>query len=311
MTDEPGRASEKKERVRPIDVENVEFEFVREVERGNRLDEQNLTTLSEPCTRHKSSLIKNTIKSVGGTSIQGLGSIVLVAWVSGPLTQVQRMSPNSAALALLVGFAEGRIQMQGETVKHLSRVHMGETKQVTIELIQPDEKLIDKIERVNFLDRSEQKELVGDELLDAEIKKSIDSNLCSMGKQKKGRDPDKLTPAAENRRVAEAKKKKPKPLLKSGLGSKTPVEKKGSDMATRSSPRNKPDPPLKSTTTETPAKQVVRKSPRFRETPTTPTTPMPMTQVRSKDDEPTFPTKKDPIRRPTQNPLINPETGLP
>ena len=47
MTDEQGRASEKKGRVKPIDVEN--FEFVREVERGNKLDEQNL---SEPCTPH-------------------------------------------------------------------------------------------------------------------------------------------------------------------------------------------------------------------------------------------------------------------
>ena len=206
------------------------------------------------------------------------------------------MSPNSAALALLTGFAEGRIQMQGETVKHLSRVHMGETKQVTIELIQPDGKLIDKIEKVNFLDWTEQKELVGDELLEAEIKKSIDSNLCNMGKQKKGRDPDKLSLVAKNRRAAEAKKKKLKPLPKSGLGSETPAEKKGLVMATRSSPRNKPVPPLKTTATETPARQAVRKSPRFKETPTTPTTPMPMTQVRSKDDEPTFPTKKDPIR---------------
>ena len=67
MTDEQGRASEKKERVESIDVENVEFEFVREVERGNRLDEQNLTTLSEPCTPHKSSLAKKSIKSDGGT----------------------------------------------------------------------------------------------------------------------------------------------------------------------------------------------------------------------------------------------------
>ena len=65
MTDEQGRASEKKGRVKPIDVENVEFEFVREVERGNKLDEQNLTILSEPCTPHKSSLAKKLIKSVG------------------------------------------------------------------------------------------------------------------------------------------------------------------------------------------------------------------------------------------------------
>ena len=82
-------------------------------------------------------------------------------------------------------------------------------------------------------------------------------------------------------------------------------------MATRSSPRNKPGPPLKTTTTETPAKQPVRKSPRLKETPMTPTTPMPMMQVGSKDDEPTLPTEKDPIRQPTQNPRINPETGLP
>ena len=98
--------------------------------------------------------------------------------------------------------------MQGETVRHLSGVHTGETKQVTIELRQLDERLIDKIEEVNFLDWSGQKELVGDELLEVEIKKSIDSNLCSMGKQKKKRDPDKLSPAAKNRkRVAEAREK--------------------------------------------------------------------------------------------------------
>ena len=134
-----------------------------------------------------------------------LYSIVPVAWVSGPPTQVQQMSPNSAALALLSGFTEGRIQMQGETVKHLSGVHMGETKQVTIELIQPNGKSTDKIEKKNFLDWSEQKELAGDEMLEAEIKKRIDSNLCSMGRQKKGRDPDKLSPAAKNRWAAEAK----------------------------------------------------------------------------------------------------------
>ena len=118
------------------------------------------------------------------------------------------MSPNSAALTPLTGFAEGKIQMQGDTVRHLSGVHVGEAKQVTIGLIQPDGRLIDKIKEVNFLDWSGQKELVGDKLLEVEIKKSIDSNLCSMGKQKKRRDPDKLSPAAENRkRVAEAKEK--------------------------------------------------------------------------------------------------------
>ena len=180
-----------------------------------------------------------------------------------------------------MGFAEGKVQMQGENVRHLSGEHMGETKQVTIECIQLDERLIDKIEEVNFLDWSGQKELVGDELLEVEIKKNINSNLYSMGKQKKGRDPDKLSPVAENRkRVAEAKErqrekeKNLKPPPKLGLGSKPLVEKKGSGMATRSSPRNKPGPPLETTTTVTPAKQLVRKSPRFKETPETLTTPV-------------------------------------
>ena len=86
MTDEQEKASEKKERVRPIDVENVEFEFVRKVERRNRLDEQNLSTFLEPCTPHKSSSIDNTIKSAGGTPVQGSAGIVPVTWVSGPLT---------------------------------------------------------------------------------------------------------------------------------------------------------------------------------------------------------------------------------
>ena len=297
MTDEQEKASEKKERVRPIDFENVEFEFVRKVERRNRLDQQNLTTFSEPCTPHKSSSIENTIKSVGETPIQGSESIVPVAWVDGPPTQVQQMSQNSAALALLSRFAEGRIQMQRETVKHLSKVHMGGNETGYNRAHPAGWKIGQiKIEKVNFLDWSEQKELVGDKMLEAEIKKSIDSNLCSMGKQKKGRDPDKLLPVAKNRRAAEAKKRKSKPLPKSGLGSEMPAERKGLVKATRSSPRNKLVPPLKTTATETPARWTVRKSPRFKETLMTPTTPMPLTQVRSKDDEPTFPTKKDPIR---------------
>ena len=154
-------------------------------------------------------MAKKLIKSAGGTPVQGSEDIVPVTWVTGPPTQVQQMSPNSAALALLVGFAEGKTQMQGETVRHLSGVHTRGTKQVTIKLIQPDGRLIDKIEEVNFLDWSGQKELVEDELLEVEIKQNIDSNLCSMGKEKKGRDPDKLSPAAEKRkRAAEAREKK-------------------------------------------------------------------------------------------------------
>ena len=71
MTDEQGRISEKKGSVKPIDVENVEFEFVRKVEGGNKLDEQNLTILSEPCTLHKSSLAKNLLSLWGGHLYRG------------------------------------------------------------------------------------------------------------------------------------------------------------------------------------------------------------------------------------------------
>ena len=174
MTDEEERMPEKKGRVKPIGVRNVEFQFVRKVEGENKLEEQNLTILFELCTPHKSSDAEKLIKSVGGTPVQGSEEIVPVTWVPGPLTHVQRMSPDSATLALLTGFTEGRIQMQWGTVKHLSGVNMGEMNQVMIELIQPDGKLIYKIEDVNFLDWSGQNEIVEDELLEIEIKQNID-----------------------------------------------------------------------------------------------------------------------------------------
>ena len=262
MTDEQGRASEKKGRVKQIDVKNVEFKFVREVEGENKLDEQNLTILSEPCTPHKVSVAKKHVKSAGGTPVQGSEEIVPAKWVPG----------CPAALALLTGFAEGSIQMQGGTVKHLSEGNMEEMKKVTIELIQPDGKLIDKIENVNFLDQSGQSDLVGEELLEIEIKQIVDSKLCSMGKENKGKNPDKLSPAAEKRKKAakarekkekmeeelrqkeEIKKKKqqermmkPKPPPKSGLGSVREPTKSSlrltktlptPEQPTRSSPRS-------------------------------------------------------------------------
>ena len=67
-------------------------------------------------------------------------------------------------------------------------------------------------------------------------------------------------------------------------------------MPTGWSPRNRPGSPFETMTTVTPAKQPVRKSPRFKETPTTPVIPMPMSQVGDKDEEPTFPMAEDPIR---------------
>ena len=71
MTDEQERTPEKKGRVKQIDVRNVEFKFVRKVEGENKLDEQNLTILSEPCTPHKTSVAEKLFKSVDGTPVQG------------------------------------------------------------------------------------------------------------------------------------------------------------------------------------------------------------------------------------------------
>ena len=266
------RTPEKKGRVKQIDVRNVEFEFVRKVEGENKLYEQNLTILSEPCTPHKTSVAEKLVKSAGGTPVQGLEEIIPATWVPGPLTHVQRMSPNSAALALLTGFAEGSIQMQGGTVKHLSEGNMGEMKQVMIELIQLDGKLIDKIENVNFLDRSGQSELVGEELLEIEIKQNVDSNLYSMGKEKKGKNPDKLSPAAEKRKkAAEAREKKKKKLeeerlekervekekMEEELRQKEEIKKKKQQEKTK-----KPKPPPKSGLSS--VKEHTRSSPKLK-----------------------------------------------
>ena len=218
--------------------------------------------------------------------------------------------------------------MQGGTVKHLSEGNMEEMKKVMIKLIQPDGKLIDNIENVNILDRSGQSDLVGEELLEIEIKQNVYSNLCSMGKEKKGKNPDKLSPAAKKRKKAaearekkekmeeelrqkeEIKKKKqqekttkPKPPPKSGLGSvreptKSSLKLKKNlpapEQPTRSSPRSS-----RKGAEEAADQGVIR----------TPETPLP--QVLVGDDKPTLPTVRESYRRPMQNPRINPQTERP
>ena len=71
MADRQEGMPEKKERVKTVDVRNVEFEFVQEVEGKNKLDEQDLTVHSDPCTLHKSSLAKKNIKLAGGHLYKG------------------------------------------------------------------------------------------------------------------------------------------------------------------------------------------------------------------------------------------------
>ena len=59
-------------------------------------------------------------------------------------------------------------------------------------------------------------------MLEIEIKQNVDLNLCSVGKEKKGKNPDKLSPAAEKRKkAAKAREKKEKKLEQERL------EKKG------------------------------------------------------------------------------------
>ena len=90
MADRQEGTPEKKGRIESISIENVEFEFVKEVEGEKNLDEQSLTVLSEPCTPYKSSLAKKNIKSMGGTPVQGSEEIVPVTWAVGPPAQVQQ-----------------------------------------------------------------------------------------------------------------------------------------------------------------------------------------------------------------------------
>ena len=143
-----------------------------------------MTSRSESCTLQKVNL-KRIIKSEGGTPVFGLGEIEPVKWTSEPLTAVQGMSPNSMAMALLSGFAQGSVQMKGDGVQHISEGNLSKLRKVTIELIQPDGELIGKIENVNFLDQLEQgNESLGEMRENLDTKKDVDSELCSIGKEK-------------------------------------------------------------------------------------------------------------------------------
>ena len=120
------------------------------------------------------------------------------------------MSPNSTAMALLSGFAQGSVQIKGGTVQHISEGNLSKLRKVTIELIQPDGELIGKIENVNFLDQLEQgNESIGEMIANLDTKKDVDSELCSMGKEKQGKEhPTKPSPAAEERKKADEVRKK-------------------------------------------------------------------------------------------------------
>ena len=153
----------------------------------------------------------------------GSEKIELPAWKSGLPTPVQGLSPNFTALTLLDGFAKGNIQMQGEAVKHLQEGNLAKLRNIMIELMEPDRKVL---ENVNFLEVSAEKvkeptigELLGELELGQGAMVETVTNVCSMGKQKKGKtNPTEPSPASKAMAKRGSKKEKPKPAPKSGFG---------------------------------------------------------------------------------------------
>ena len=146
-----------------------------------------------------------TTWSQGGTPILGSEMIEPSVWKSGLLTPVQGLSPNSTALTLLARFAKGDIQMQGEAVKHLQEGNLAKLKNITIELMKLDGKVLGTIENVNIFEEGIEKveePTIGEMLNELESKSEVMAdtvtNVCSMGKSKKGKvNPTKPSPASE------------------------------------------------------------------------------------------------------------------
>ena len=107
-------------------------------------------------------------RSQGGTPVLGSEESVLPTWKSGPPTPVQGLSPNSTAITLLVGFAQGNVQMQGNSIKHFQEGNLPRLRDVTIELLEPATgRVIGSIPDVNFvegLDQMATEEMIGEML---------------------------------------------------------------------------------------------------------------------------------------------------
>ena len=97
--------------------------------------------------------ISHKVWSQGGTPVAGSDKIELPEWKSGLPTPVQGLSPNSTAFTLLEGFTKGNIQMKGEAVRHLQEGNLARLRNVTIELMEPDGKILGTIKNVNFLEK--------------------------------------------------------------------------------------------------------------------------------------------------------------
>ena len=106
--------------------------------------------------------------------------------------------------------------MQGEAVRHLQEGNLARLRNVTIELMEPGGKILGTIKDVNFLKKQNEKiegntiseptisEILGGLEIDQELKRENIADVCSMGKQKRGRpNPTEPSPASK-----EVKKKK-------------------------------------------------------------------------------------------------------
>ena len=139
------------------------------------------------------------VRSQGVTPVTGSDKIELPEWKSGLPTPVQGLSPNSTAFTLLEGFTKGNIQMQGEAVRHLQEGNLARLRNVTIELMEPDGKILGTIKNVNFLEKQNEEieentisepticKILGGLELDQELIGETIADVCSMGKQKQGK----------------------------------------------------------------------------------------------------------------------------
>ena len=94
--------------------------------------------------------ISHKVQSQGGTPVAGSDKIELPKWKSGLPTPVQGLPPNSTAFTLLEGFTKGSIQMQGEAVRHLQEGNLARLRNVTIEPMEPDGKILGTIKKCKF-----------------------------------------------------------------------------------------------------------------------------------------------------------------
>ena len=153
-------------------------------------------------------------RSQGDTPILGSEEIILPQWKSGPPTPVQGLSPNSTAMTLLAGVAQGNIQMQSNAIKHLQEGNLAKLQSVTIELLEPEiSRVMGSIPDVNFVDGMNQmpvEESIGEMLSELGSNNPTSSelnnettfdNYCySMGKEKQGKQnpiPSPVTKEAE------------------------------------------------------------------------------------------------------------------